>query len=106
VLLASAAFWFFKKQAEHVVQGGRTATTTSSWRPSIASTTPAMHDVMEAITQLGSHTAITIAAGATAVMMWRNGRRQDAWTVAVSASPRDLLFARGSVAHVRPLPRL
>jgi undecaprenyl-diphosphatase len=84
VLLASAAFWFFKKQAEHVVQGRADRYDDVIMETVHRIDNPAMHDVMEAVTQLGSHTAISIAAGATALMMWRNGRRQDAWTVAVS----------------------
>jgi len=84
VLLASAAFWFFKKQAEHVVQGRADRYDDVIMETVHRIDNPAMHDVMEAITQLGSHTAISIAAGATAIMMWKNGRRQDAWTVAVS----------------------
>lgn len=45
---------------------------------------PATHRVFDAITQLGSHYAIGAAAGLTALMMLRRGRRHDAWTVAVS----------------------
>jgi undecaprenyl-diphosphatase len=84
VLLASAAFWFFKKQAEHVVQGRADRYDDVIMETVHRIDNPAVHDVMEAVTQLGSHTVISIAAGATAMMMWRNGRKQDAWTVAVS----------------------
>ena len=43
-----------------------------------------MHQIMEAVTQLGSHVAIGSAAGLTALAMLRNGKRDDAWTVVVS----------------------
>jgi undecaprenyl-diphosphatase len=43
-----------------------------------------MHNTMNAITQLGSHVAIGTAAGITALMMLRRGRKHDAWTVIVS----------------------
>src|SRR5213075_2546625 len=41
-------------------------------------------EAMNAVTQLGTHIAIGSAAGITALMMWRQGRREDAWTVVVS----------------------
>ncbi len=84
VLLATAAFWFFKKQAEHVVQGRADAYDDVIMETVHRIDNPAMHNVMEAITQLGSHVAISSAAGLTALMMLKDGRKQDAWTVAVS----------------------
>ena len=45
---------------------------------------PPMHAAMDAVTQLGSHAAIGSAAGITALAMWQQGRREDAWTVVVS----------------------
>src|SRR3954451_4523469 len=45
---------------------------------------PPMHEAMNAITQLGTHVAIGSAAGVTALTMWRQGRREDAWTVVIS----------------------
>ena len=45
---------------------------------------PAMHQFMEAVTQLGTHAAIGTAAGVTALAMLREGRRDDAWTVVIS----------------------
>ena len=45
---------------------------------------PTMHQTMEIVTQLGTHAAIGTAAGLTAIAMFREGRRADAWTVVVS----------------------
>ena len=45
---------------------------------------PAMTRTMEAVTQLGSHAAISIAAGVTALAMLGKGRKNDAWTVVIS----------------------
>jgi undecaprenyl-diphosphatase len=84
VMLATAAFWFFKKQAEHVVHGRADRYDDIIMETVHRIDNPAMHNVMEAVTQLGSHTAIGTAAGLTALLMWRDGRKQDAWTVVVS----------------------
>jgi undecaprenyl-diphosphatase len=84
VVLAAVAFWFFKKQAENVVDGDADrydeAILTAVHRIDNVPT----HRVMNVVTQLGSHVAIGAAAGITALMMLRRGRRHDAWTVAVS----------------------
>ena len=45
---------------------------------------PAIHNVLHAATQLGSHIAIGAAAGITAIMMFKRDRKHDAWTVLVS----------------------
>ena len=84
VALAAVAFWFFKKQAEHVV-GGRADRYDEMIMEAVHTIdNPAMHQVMEAVTQLGSHAAIGTAAGVTALAMLKQGRRDDAWTVVVS----------------------
>jgi len=84
VALAAVAFWFFKKQAEHVV-GGRADRYDEMIMEAVHTIdNPAMHQVMEAVTQLGSHFAISSAAGLTALAMLKNGKRDDAWTVVVS----------------------
>src|SRR5207247_3275647 len=76
--------WFFKKQAEHVV-GGRADRYDEMIMEAVHTIdNPAMHRVMEAVTQLGSHFAISSAAGLTALAMLKNGKRDDAWTVVVS----------------------
>jgi len=82
--MAALAFWFFKKQAEHVVEGRAERYDTAVFDVVHRIDNPAMHRFMEAVTQLGTHAAIGTAAGVTALAMLRQGRRQDAWTVVVS----------------------
>src|SRR5439155_16851544 len=53
VLLATAAFWFFKKQAEHVVRGRADRYDDIIMETVHRIDNPGMHNVMEAITQLG-----------------------------------------------------
>jgi membrane-associated phospholipid phosphatase len=84
VALAVGAFWFFKKQAELVVQGRADRYDDIVMDVVHTIDNPAMHNVMEAVTQLGTHVAIGSVAGVTALSMWRQGHRQDAWTVVVS----------------------
>ncbi len=84
VALAGVAFWFFQKQAEQVVQGRADRYDEAIMDAVHTIDNPQMHQVMHAITQLGTHFAIGSAAGITALAMWRKGRRDDAWTVVVS----------------------
>lgn len=84
VALAAVAFWFFNKQAEHVVEGRADRYDMMVFDVVHKIDNPAMHRFMEAVTQLGSHAAIGTAAGVTALAMMRNGRRSDAWTVVAS----------------------
>ena len=84
VVLAAAAFWFFKKQAEHVVEGRADRSDELVMKAVHTIDNAPMHRVMENITQLGSHFAIGGAAGLTALAMLRNGRKGDAWTVIIS----------------------
>ncbi len=84
VALAAVAFWFFKKQAEHVVEGRADRYDTMVFDVVHRIDNPLMHRFMETITQLGSHAAIGTAAGLTALAMVRNHRRSDAWTVLIS----------------------
>lgn len=83
-MLAAIAFWFFKKQADHVVDGDADRYDEAIMRAVHTIDNPGTHRVMHAVTQLGSHAAIGTAAGLTALMMIRRGRRHDAWTVVVS----------------------
>ena len=82
--LSVAAFWFFHEQAEAVVRG--TADPYDSLIMEAVHTidNPTMHDVMQVITQLGTHAAIGTAAGITAITMLRRGRRHEALTVVIS----------------------
>jgi membrane-associated phospholipid phosphatase len=84
VALAGVAFWFFKKQAEEVVAGRADHYDELVMDVVHKIDNPPTHEVMNVITQLGTHYAIGAAAGVTALMMWRQGRREDAWTVIVS----------------------
>lgn len=84
MVLAGLAFWFFKQQAEHVV-GGRADRYDEAIMEAVHRIDhPASHRTLHLATQLGSHAAIGAAAGITAIMMLRRGRKHDAWTVAVS----------------------
>ncbi len=82
--MAAVAFWFFKKQADHIVEGRADRYDEKILDAVHTINDPRMHTVMEAITLLGTHTAITTAAGLTAIAMLRSDRKQDALTVAVS----------------------
>jgi hypothetical protein len=84
VVLAAVAFWFFKKQAENVVGGHADRYDEAIMTAVHRIDNVPMHRAMNVVTQLGSHVAIGTAAGITALMMLRRGRRHDAWTVAVS----------------------
>lgn len=84
VALATVAFWFFKKQAESVVEGRADKYDEIILEAVHKIEDPSMNRFMEGVTQLGSHVVIGSAAGVTALMMLRQGRKQDAWTVVIS----------------------
>jgi len=84
VALAAVAFLFFKKQAEHVVEGRAQQYDDTIMEMVHRIDDPSVTRLMHAITQLGSHAAISAAAGITALAMLRQGRREDAVTVVVS----------------------
>ena len=84
VVLACVALWFFKKQADEVVQGHADAVDEAIMTAVHRIDHPSAHHALHAATQLGSHAAIGAAAGITALLMLRQGRRHDAWTVLVS----------------------
>jgi undecaprenyl-diphosphatase len=84
VVLAAVAFWFFKQQADHVVEGQADRYDQAIMNAVHKIDNEATHRTMNVVTQLGSHVAIGAAAGITALMMLRRGRRHDAWTVAIS----------------------
>ena len=84
VALAAVAFWFFKKQAEHVVEGKAQQYDDVLMEAVHRIDNPALTRTLHAVTQLGSHAAIGTAAGITALAMLKKGRREDAWTVVVS----------------------
>lgn len=84
VALATIAFWFFKQQADHVVEGRADRYDEMIMDAVHTIDDPRVNQVMEAITQLGTHAVIGTAAGLTAIAMLRKGQKQDAWTVVVS----------------------
>lgn len=84
VAIAALAFWFFKEQAEHVVDGTADRYDSAIMEAVHRIDDPATGHVMHAVTQLGTHAAIGTAAGLTALALMRKGRHHDAWTVAVS----------------------
>jgi membrane-associated phospholipid phosphatase len=84
VALAALAFWFFKEQAEHVIEGTADRFDTTIIKAVHTIDNPGMHRTMLAVTQLGTHTVIGTAAGLTAIAMLRKGRKAEAWTVIVS----------------------
>jgi membrane-associated phospholipid phosphatase len=86
VALAGLAFWFFKKQADHVVSGRADHYDEVIMSAVHRIDNAPMHNAMHAITQLGTHAAIGGIAGITAIAMLRQGRRGDALTVVVSTA--------------------
>jgi membrane-associated phospholipid phosphatase len=84
VVLAGLAFWFFVKQADEVVEGDADKYDLAVLEAVHKIDNPTTSRALHAVTQLGSHIAIGSAAGITALMMLRRGRKHDAWTVAVS----------------------
>ena len=84
VALASRAFWFFKEQADQVVRGTADRYDTAIMKAVHTIDNAPMHNAMHAMTQLGSHVAIGSAAGVTALLLLRTGRKHDAWTVIIS----------------------
>jgi hypothetical protein len=84
VVLAAIAFWFFTKQAENVVDGDADKYDDAVMEAVHTIDNRTLGRVMHTVTQLGSHAAISTAAGLTALVMIRRGRKHDAWTLAVS----------------------
>jgi hypothetical protein len=84
VVLGALALWFFKKQADNVVDGDADRYDAVVMDAVHRIDNPTTTRVMHGITQLGSHWAIGSAAGITALMMLRGRRKHDAWTVVVS----------------------
>src|SRR5204862_5204628 len=82
VVLAGLAFWFFVQQADEVVEGDADKYDMAVLEAVHKVDNPALSRTLQVITQLGSHIAIGSAAGITALMMLRRGRKHDAWTVA------------------------
>lgn len=86
VALATVAFWFFKKQADHVVAGRADRVDDAIMQAVHQIDEPRVHDVMHAVTQLGTHLAIGTAAGVTAIALLKKHRTGEAWTVVLSTA--------------------
>lgn len=84
VVLAALALWFFKQQADEVVEGHADKYDEAIMKAVHRVDHPAIHNVLHVATQMGSHVAIGAAAGITAIMMFKRDRKHDAWTVLVS----------------------
>ncbi|HYH08179.1 MAG TPA: phosphatase PAP2 family protein [Thermoanaerobaculia bacterium] len=84
VVLAGLALWFFKQQADEVVNGDADRVDEVVMKAVHRIDHPVVHNVLHAATQLGSHAGIGAVAGITALMMLKRGRKHDAWTVVVS----------------------
>jgi len=84
VILSTAAFWFFKQQAENVVEGTADRYDTKLLELVHSAQSPNIDRAMRVATALGSHTAIGGSAAVTALVMIRRRRPHDAWTVLIS----------------------
>ena len=105
VILATAAFWYFRNQAEEVVSGSADAYDTKALEAIRARSGRGLDDAMEIATHLGSHTAVGTAAFVTAFTMMRRGRRTDAWTVLSSVGGAMLLNTALKMLFRRQRPR-
>jgi hypothetical protein len=84
VVLAALALWFFKKQADQVADGDADRYDEAIMQAVHTIDNAPTTQVLHAATQLGSHIAIGTAAGVTALLMLRRGRKHDAWTMVLS----------------------
>lgn len=84
VVLASLAFWFFKKQADNVVDGDADRYDDAIMQAVHRIDNPSVTHVMHAVTQLGTHVGIGTIAGITALALLHKGRKRDALTVVAS----------------------
>ncbi|MDP9194259.1 MAG: phosphatase PAP2 family protein [Acidobacteriota bacterium] len=84
VVLAGLALWFFKKQADQVAEGDADRYDKAFMETVHKIDHPTVHNVLHATTHLGSHVVIGAAAGLTALVMMKRGRKHDAVTVLVS----------------------
>jgi hypothetical protein len=84
VILAGLALWFFKQQADQVVDGDADRYDEAIMKAVHQIDQPGLQRTLHAATQLGSHAAIGTAAGLTALLMLRRGRKHDAWTLVIS----------------------
>lgn len=86
ILLAGAAFYFFSRQAERVVEGRADEMDETIMSAVHSADSAAIQRTMQVVTQLGSHVAIGTAAGLTALALRSRGRSNDAWTVVLNTA--------------------
>lgn len=84
VVLATAAFWFFERQASFVLKGKADPADAKILDLVHSSESPAMGRAMQVVTQLGEHYCIGAAAGLTAMTLIARKRHDEAWTVLIS----------------------
>jgi membrane-associated phospholipid phosphatase len=104
VLRSTAAFWFFKQQADKVVGGKADDYDTKILEALRRNESPAVARTLGVLTNLGSHAAIGTAAGLTAIALIRNKRSSDAWTVVVSTGGAMALNSILKAIFQRPRP--
>ena len=86
IAVAAIAFWFFARQAEHVV-AGRAEELDETLMDLVHQTdSPVTRRVMQVITQFGSHALIGGCAGIAAISLSRKGKTRDAWTIVMSTA--------------------
>lgn len=84
IALATAAFWFFERQASFVLKGKADPTDAKILDLVHSSESRTTGRVMSVVTQLGEHYSIGAAAGLTAMAMISRKRHDEAWTVIIS----------------------
>jgi membrane-associated phospholipid phosphatase len=105
IALATAAFWFFERQASYVLRGKADPTDTKILDVVHASESPGMARAMRVVTQLGEHYTIGAAAGLTAMTLVRRGRQGEAWTVALSTGGAMIINTALKVIFQRQRPQ-
>lgn len=85
VALAAVAFWFFEKQADHVVAGRADDLDEKIMELVHRVDTPLISKTMRNVTRLGEHASIGAIAVIIALRMRNRGRKHDAWTVLLNA---------------------
>lgn len=108
VLLATAAFVFFRQQAKQVVTGRADRYDGAIMDLVHSGHSEQMDKVMRTATFLGEHVAIGTAAFTTAFTMMKRDRKHDAWTVLISTGGAMVLNTalKGIFQRQRPLERL
>lgn len=86
IAIASAAFWFFARQAEHVVAGRAEEFDERVMAMVHRAGSPGATTTMHVVTQFGSHAVIGAAAGLCAIKLARQQKTRDAWTVVLNTA--------------------